>query len=383
MLAARRLGENGVMIPIEPSAVFAAWQSFQARNFGPLHLDPPRLEHRREAIACEASEEWFAAVWHLDQTLRADPGNADLLARRGVAHLKLEDWEKAIDDLRLATAQQPAYAARLGQALFSNGDFAGAEVEFKKALARNETDPVVREQLSKTYLELGQLEAAERELVMLTGPASDNPSPWQRLAVVRLELGYKNGGGPAQLESYRQTCRDMIKQFEERDEAGAIVAWPCMLAPDCGVDPARLVAIAQGAVQKDPTNFYRLNTLGAAHCRAGQWEEAVKVLTHSRRAFQEHQLAIGLPATAEDGRAPDWVFLAMAQHALEKSGKAPAGAAQRALEKAEKAIDKLGKSTTGSPLEISRKSWNKVELHRLLSEVRQLFEQPAPPAAAR
>src|SRR5262249_55513327 len=36
-----------------------------------------RAWHRRQADECEKARDWFAAAFHLDQLLRADPTNAD------------------------------------------------------------------------------------------------------------------------------------------------------------------------------------------------------------------------------------------------------------------------------------------------------------------
>ena len=49
---------------------------------------------RQEAGDCERQDQWFAALWHLNQLLARDPDDADLRARRDAAQARLADQER-------------------------------------------------------------------------------------------------------------------------------------------------------------------------------------------------------------------------------------------------------------------------------------------------
>jgi WD40 repeat protein len=51
-------------------------------------------EHRFEAARCEIRQQWFAAIWHLNQLLALNPDDADLRARRDAARARLDDEER-------------------------------------------------------------------------------------------------------------------------------------------------------------------------------------------------------------------------------------------------------------------------------------------------
>jgi WD40 repeat protein/serine/threonine protein kinase len=61
--------------------------------------------HRDTAAACIPRRQWFAATFHLTQLLAAQPGQADLLARRGQALAELGHWDRAEADCTQAIAQ--------------------------------------------------------------------------------------------------------------------------------------------------------------------------------------------------------------------------------------------------------------------------------------
>jgi hypothetical protein len=52
------------------------------------------VRQRWEAEDCERQQQWFAAVWHLNQLLARNPDDADLRARRDAAQARLDDEEK-------------------------------------------------------------------------------------------------------------------------------------------------------------------------------------------------------------------------------------------------------------------------------------------------
>jgi Flp pilus assembly protein TadD len=109
----------------------------------------------------------------------------------------------------------------------------------------------------------------------------------------------------------------MLQRFGTTDDAHQAnsIAWACILAPDAVADPKRVVALAQTAVAGSnklaPVHQQAmLNTLGAAHYRAGQFESAIARLNEAARTHPQ------------GGTAGDWFFLAMAHAQLGNQAQA-------------------------------------------------------------
>jgi tetratricopeptide (TPR) repeat protein len=58
-----------------------------------------RLWRRQQAAEAEKGGRWFSAAFHLSRLLEADPADASLYARRGLAHALQGQWSKAAADL--------------------------------------------------------------------------------------------------------------------------------------------------------------------------------------------------------------------------------------------------------------------------------------------
>jgi WD40 repeat protein/tetratricopeptide (TPR) repeat protein len=64
--------------------------------------------HSHQADECEATGQWFAAVWHLTRIIKLKAGRQGAtFARRAFAHAQLGDWEKADGDYRAALKTNP------------------------------------------------------------------------------------------------------------------------------------------------------------------------------------------------------------------------------------------------------------------------------------
>jgi tetratricopeptide (TPR) repeat protein len=88
------------------------------------------------------------------------------------------------------------------------------------------------------------------------------------------------------------------------------LAWLLATCPDPRFRyPGEAVRLANRAVELDPQSGPSWNTLGAAHCRAGDWKDAIEALEKSM------QLRKG-------GDSFDWFFLAMAHWKLGEKDKA-------------------------------------------------------------
>ncbi|MBI2826104.1 MAG: protein kinase [Planctomycetia bacterium] len=101
-----------------------------------------------------------------------------------------------------------------------------------------------------------------------------------------------------------EACRKMVELAP--NDAGALnnLAWQSATTPDPRARKASLaVELATKGIQLDPKSTLLPNTLGVAHYRAGNWQEAIEWLTKSMGA-------------RNGGDSFDWFFLAMAHWQL-------------------------------------------------------------------
>ncbi len=129
-------------------------------------------------------------------------------------------------------------------------------------------------------------------------------------ALVQLKAG--------RLDSYRDTCRTMLKQFGDTKTVaeGHWVVWTCLLGPEAVDDYAPVVRLAEQAVEADPTSEPYLKTLGAILYRAGRAEQAVKRLTEANKLIEDQD------TESRSSPAFTWYFLAMAHHKFEHDAEA-------------------------------------------------------------
>src|SRR5262249_25820422 len=88
MLANRELDPTGALVSVDSAAVLDAWQKLRSKypdQFAPPSTGDQLAWHRQEAEACEEAGQWFAARWHLDRLMEAEPANRALRARRARA----------------------------------------------------------------------------------------------------------------------------------------------------------------------------------------------------------------------------------------------------------------------------------------------------------
>jgi WD40 repeat protein/serine/threonine protein kinase len=87
------------------------WSEYRKQLVEKLGGPPEKLEinegeilqwHLQEAGDCEARRQWFAARWHLNHVVQADPENPTLRDRRGRILVELGDWRAAATDFRKA-----------------------------------------------------------------------------------------------------------------------------------------------------------------------------------------------------------------------------------------------------------------------------------------
>ncbi len=320
-------------------------------------------------MECERSSEWFAARWHLSRLLAAEPGNAELLERRGIASTRLLDWKSALADFQQASeGPQPVARIFLRQA---RADIAlqrwdDAILHTTNGLQRG-GDPrsltMLRAEAQAAREHWSEAAADLQETIRLKPGL---PSSYERLAAVRLRQG--------QPEEYRKICGEMLARFRDDEGLFSTVAWACALQDGAVPDPQIPFTMAQRSVADQPGSFYPLNTLGAAYYRAGRFAEAVDQLNESTATYKQaariaetrgYTTAEEMPL--QDGRPVDWVFLAMAHHRL-----AHAAEAQAFLEKTRTAVQ-------SASVQDPRRTWHRIELEILLDEATALISPPPAP----
>jgi tetratricopeptide (TPR) repeat protein len=106
-------------------------------------------------------------------------------------------------------------------------------------------------------------------------------------------------------EEYRQACAEILGRFGRSEDPGVLAhaARACVIAPDALTDSMLAVKLAEEAVSRYPGQW-TIYTLGMAHLRAGQLEEAAERFQESLNADPAWQ-----------ARYLDWLGLALVQHA--------------------------------------------------------------------
>jgi WD40 repeat protein/Flp pilus assembly protein TadD len=105
-------------------------------------------------------------------------------------------------------------------------------------------------------------------------------------------------------QGYRRTCAWMLKDLGDKPTASTVtaIALTSTLTADSGIDPRRLVELAEQAVSSDRKSAAYQETLGAALYRAGRYDDAAK------------RLAEAVELHGNGGTAWTKLFLAMAHH---------------------------------------------------------------------
>jgi WD40 repeat protein/serine/threonine protein kinase/tetratricopeptide (TPR) repeat protein len=263
----------------------------------PVPAFDPLDWHRREARACEARGQSFAAAWHLGRLIDAAPDQPSLYSRaierqdrsapawfdRGHAYLVSRQWEKAAEDLSRVIDLDPDF----GPAWHQRGYARAA---------------------------LGQWEPAARDLARAVGLPGVPAEALSQQALICLRLHDADG--------YRRACQALravpalrLTVGREHLDAVALAAWTFAVGPDTGGDPLWMIVLsptAQIAVNSSSYAFLRAD--GAALYRANYFKEAVEKLNEAQETARR----------AGDEDTPSvWVLLAMAEHRL---GKDPAKA---------------------------------------------------------
>jgi tetratricopeptide (TPR) repeat protein len=270
VISARRFLSERQDIEILGSATLATrWNDRPAVYLEKFSPSPAarQVSYDREARECEATDQWYAAVWYLDRLIGAEATGgetkegADRLARRARAYGELGRWDRAAADAKKAMdlgTTEPKAPYWLAMARLQSGD---------------------REDYRRVCLET--LEAAD--------PAADadaaNKAVWACVVVPDEKILENTDRLVAKAEQ-------VVAEARTQEQDGSAEA---------------------------PILHRALNTLGAVYYRAGKYDEAVGAFTESEREYENLRAAQQQGAGyGGSGKVWNWLFLAMVSRQLGK-----------------------------------------------------------------
>jgi tetratricopeptide (TPR) repeat protein len=380
----------------------AEWETTVARlgDWEPVPAEDRLGWHRHEARVKEISRRWWAASWHLDRLIAADPASGSLYLRRGKAAVAMRDLAAARRDFDKAVALLPGE----WESWFLRGRLAILEERWQesiddldKALERRKLVgqvPLRGPQTAATaaiLLErgharasLGHWKEAADDFAVVRNPFEHAPaSAWPAYSLVLL----KNGDAPG----YREACSQMLATFtkpEDRRRSTIVttpfgreevhhygkpfdpqeamaIAWVCCLSADALPNYARPLGLAQRAASLDKNSYPFARAYGAALYRAKDYEAAIKQLEAATSLRPQPSPSV-------------WLLLAMAQQRCRRTDQAKEYL-RKARDWIAKARDPKAKAAGKDDLVWGRLPWNeRLALELLEGEAVKLIESEPP-----
>jgi tetratricopeptide (TPR) repeat protein len=319
-------------------------------------------------LALPGNDAWTEreALEHCNEgraALKQQPARAELAFRRA-----LPLWEK----LTTAASARPEYwhnlAAtyqNLGAALARQGKIGEAEDAFRSSLTAYDRLEALAPDYQRHKPDRAKVEPALAELRLIRPMWEDTEEyrEAQRLAAA--------GQHREAVVVYRQALKSHERRMDEFPDRSFFnvllaqkqnrLAWLLVICPDPQVrDPALAVTLAKAAVGHAPGLGAYWNTLGAAHYRAGSWEEGRTALERSM------QLRGG-------GDGFDWFFLAMTCQRLGRPDEA-----KQWLDKAVRWSEQPPPAATDNPLLKQQREVLRREAELLRREAEELILGKAP-----
>jgi WD40 repeat protein/tRNA A-37 threonylcarbamoyl transferase component Bud32/Tfp pilus assembly protein PilF len=307
----------------------------------------------------EAGLDWAAPAAH--QELPAQlPSALEEAADRQLLAGKYRDAAETYTRVLARGGGRPQVLERRGEALVLLGRYLEALEDFQKSSVREPERPApdayLDALLNQAITELeegrdGQATARFARALELSRAKKDywiNAEPYVvyrpdavRPALLRLASGDR--------AAFREACAALLGPAANDITAATDVVRLAILVPDSGLDPARLMLLAE-----KQWIYYR----GACAYRAGRYEEAIQSLGEADKKMAK----ISSPLV--------WLFLAMAHHRLGHRGEARSW-----LEKAQKQLDQSRRESaraSGPPAA----SWHaRLETELLRREATSLLSQ--------
>lgn len=275
-------------------------------------------------------DQWIAVDGVFEEAMKLSPNGSRLLSQR-------------IEALIPPSLDDPAAERRFKQAI---------EIYEQANLQASLTEEQCLN-WAALHVRLEEWEEAEQVLAAAWQSHPNSSLIGLRLGLVQLKR--------VKLIEFKQTVQRMLEVgFQDPGDKNN-VAWIAAYSPRSLDDFAQVLRLAEDAAQESPNDPIYLNTLGAAHLRAGNTSAALERLvaaTRHREARFAHNATNGQRLI---GNAMDLVLMAMAQ-----TGKD----AHEALSKAQNYVSRYRRQWTATEI-FSDWVWNNLEFEVLEAEARQ------------
>jgi tetratricopeptide (TPR) repeat protein len=393
--AANRMAERFFGYAATPRGVWVWDLSAEDRPAHEAALLAEWLAGRRlDATGSYVPLNWSDALEHLNVLVASRPGEWPLLYRRGRAHAGKGQWEQAIADytraIELGARDAEVYYHR-AEAHVERKQWVEAVADASTALELGAEELQARGQRAIAHRWLGRYDLMIADYTRVLELYPDQGVAWSARGFAHAALGqwdraeadYAKAHEVGTVPSFE--CQRVLLRLAVNDlpgyhkaRAGLLewagpnpnpdtalwVAWACVLVPDAGADPARLLQLAERAAVVAPNTRDSLLIRGAALYRAGKCEEAVRVLDELRAVAQGAQTqgpsSERSSPQAFDETAYELFYLAMAHLRLGHADEA-----RQWLDKGVRWMEQARLPKTEDGTDNPRYSWNR----RVTSEV--------------
>jgi serine/threonine protein kinase/WD40 repeat protein/tetratricopeptide (TPR) repeat protein len=391
VLTGRRLDEQGVLKAVGLQELAQSWQHLRERYPKSFHIGPEDIEqwHEQAAQSCEAAGLCAETVAHLEVLQQVRPGSAALWARRakvwarggrwrqaadaysraldleddwshwygrGLVNLQLGEWNRAGRDFTRAAVRQDLWQAWYHRAVaqIHLERLTHALSDLNEAIKRQPHSRVCLLMRGSLFAHYGRWPHAAQDFARSQELGETRPWALYQHALVCLKVGDK--------ETYQHLARQLLEQAEQTadPEIGAWAAWVAVLGDEPPVHIDRVLHWAERARAAHQevgsvAQAFSHTLLGAALCRAGRWEAAVKHLESP---------------PAGEGSTWDWLLLAWAHHSEGRSA-----VARQWLRKAYRWLGWLTPKSVDTSLQPRALPWHqKLELRLFRKHIEPLFQ---------
>jgi WD40 repeat protein/serine/threonine protein kinase/tetratricopeptide (TPR) repeat protein len=277
------------------------------------------------------------------------------LARRLACVGRLAEAENAYRAALKLIPRDPMAHENIGTFLEDQARYEEAAAEFNEAIKLQPEHGWFWVLRGWAHADLGQWDDASADFSKAAECREPHEAAWYSRAILHLRDG--------NLDGYRSICSDMLDRF------GAGATWTCTLSPGSGIDPDRIVSLAEELLARSSRDHWHVNQLGVALFRAGRFEAAVTRLTEAA-ALSGHPYRTKMLYT--------WFYLAMAHHRLGHAEQA-----RRWFDQAAQGTDEALKSLAEPPAKSGNTdgaipaNWNRrLTLELLRREAEQSIQAP-------
>jgi tetratricopeptide (TPR) repeat protein len=216
---------------------------------------------------------------------------------------------------------------------------------------------IARTERAEAFAALAQWDKAAADYSKTLGSEPPN-MVWFQLACARLLASDTKG--------YQQLCKLVLERAgaTKDPETAHQASRTGMLSPQGRIDPAQLVRWGELAVTSQPKCEWWLHALGAAHYRAGDFDQAIRRCRESLEVLPDWQ-----------GRMLNWLILAMSHQRLGHTTEARLWLNQAIQWRKDHALQGKGKGEFLSPPGLHPSDW--LELNVLIREAEALVNTPS------